>query len=129
VTRIAIDTDANLRAHRVSVQRTTGGAVSRGAAQRARDGRWRVWFGNEPMRTLPGDAVPAELVPHLIARTRGRRFSGMVLLAGYGFATAKLRVRPIDGKRVRVALETALGRLASEVELDAGGAVVRVRAA
>jgi hypothetical protein len=131
-TTIRIDTNSNLDADRVTVERTAGASTTRGAAQKSRDGRWRVWFGSERMRTLPGDAVPAELVNLRVAASPSHTFRGRVLLAGYGFATAHLDVAPVVGQRhrVRAIARTSMGRLVSEISLSPeDGTVTRVHAA
>lgn len=131
-TRIAIDTDRWLRAHRVVVDRRAGAVQTRGAAERDPDGRWRVRFGDAPARLLPGDAVPAELVPLLVAGSATRRFRGTVFLPGSGFALAELAVQPAAGDRHRPPRQvlarvlTDVGELRSTVLLTADGLVDRV---
>ncbi len=132
-TRINIEADTSLRARRVTVRRRAGATTISGVAQRDRDARWRVWFGNEPMRTIDGAAVPAELVPLMLASKRRKVFSGPVFLPGFGFAEAELRISaaPTPGSvdRVRAVATTSMGQLESTIEFLRDGTVARIRGA
>lgn len=132
-TKIQIETDTALRASRVTVKRRAGATTITGVAQRDRDSRWRVWFGNEPMRTIAAAAVPAELVPLLLAHRHPKQFSGRVFLPGFGFAEAQLRVS-VATKRGGVEHATAvattsMGKLESAIEFLSDGTVARIRGA
>ncbi len=130
-TDIAIDTGPDLRAHRVDVRQIASGLLRRGSAHRNRHGDWVVHFADESERRIPGDAVPAELVPLLIATAdpdrAGVRFDGPVLLPGYGFAVAHLRVEAEGPRTLLAQLSTADGVLQSRLLLTRGGAVARVQ--
>ncbi len=129
-TTIAISTDSDLTARTVAVRRRTGATTLVGSATRRDDGDWWVSFGGEPGRVVPGDAVPVELVPLLVASRSERRFQGKVLMAGYGFSVAELEVTPDDdqrpARRVVAVVTTALGQLQSEIELAEDGTLSRV---
>lgn len=134
-TAIAVDTDDTLVAREVRVRMMAGGNRTEGRARRAPDGSWIVRFGDGAPRRAPAEAVPAELVPLLVARSPERVFSGQVLLTGHGFSVASMRVAPVvepgeeaSRRRVIAVTETALGELQSEVDLAADGTVLRVEA-
>jgi transglutaminase-like putative cysteine protease len=124
-TTIVIDTDHDLRPIEVRVQRTTGATLIEGRAHRLADGRWQARFADEPARTIDVDAVPAELVPLLIALRHDRRFDGEVFMPGSGFAVAHLRVRParVGSERVTARVDTPLGVMSSNVGLLSDGTV------
>ncbi|ACY18097.1 transglutaminase domain-containing protein [Haliangium ochraceum] len=118
-TNIAIDTDAALRAERVALRQLASGAERRGTAERNARGDWVVRFADEPLRQLPGEVVPAELVPLRIAaaaQSAAVPFDGAVMLPGYGFAVAHLRVD-----------REAPQRLLATLTIDDGAAVLRSR--
>ncbi|MBP6630471.1 MAG: NAD-dependent epimerase/dehydratase family protein [Kofleriaceae bacterium] len=86
-TTIRVEADHALRADRIEVEQVDAGARWHGVATRADDGRWRLDDGRPgPVRTAPATAVPAELVPDLVARDQ--RFVGPVVLAGHQLALA-----------------------------------------
>lgn len=123
---IEIRADRALRATTVEVGAYGDGAAASGRARRDDHGRWAIAVDGEPARSEDGDAVPAELVPLLLARDR--RFDGPVLLAGRGFAVAALRVEP-DGERYRAELTVPGGRLVTALELDRDGGLLRAAGA
>ncbi len=134
-TYIEITTDDALVAREVHVSMTAGGNRTEGLARRDQDGGWIVRFGDAAPRRAPADAVPAELVPMLVARSPARVFRGQVLLTGHGFSVASMRVAPVvepgdedDRRRVIAVTETGLGQLQSRVDLAADGTVLRVDA-
>lgn len=111
LTRIAIDLDAELRAQELLITQISGPSESRGRATRhASTGDWLVQYDGEDARTLPGDAVPAELIPlQLFARqqeyNRGEAvFAGPVLLAGYGFALGHMSIVAEDAHEFSISL-------------------------
>lgn len=123
-TSIVIDTDHGLRPVEVSVRRTIGPSLIEGHARRADDGRWHVQFGDEPPRIIESGAIPAELVPLLVASRADRRFEGEVFMPGSGFALAHLRVAPgAVANRVTARVDTPLGIMSSDVGLLADGTV------
>jgi len=126
ITVIDIDLDTSWRATAVKVERHVGATVTRGYARRAH-GRWRVSFGDEPARTLDGSAVPLELLPLALARSHRRRFRGAVLLSGYGFAGARIRVAPRGKRQLETILSTAAGSARTLIDLADDGTIARVR--
>ncbi len=131
---VAIDTDASLRAYRVEVRQRAAASRIEGLAERDQSGDWRVSFAGEPERTIPGEAVPMELVPLLVAsdgsgQISGRRFSGLVMMPGYGFGTGKLTVTAASSSRARAVLSTDAGLLVGELELVKDGTIARVAGA
>lgn len=128
-TDLVIDTDAALRARHVAVRQIASGALHRGVAERNPRGDWLVTYADEPPRLIPGATVPAELVPLLIAAAPapGRvRFDGPVMLPGYGFAVAHLRVETEAARSLLATLTTPEGELRSRFVLARGGMVARV---
>jgi Transglutaminase-like superfamily len=126
---LVIDMDAGLRARRVAVRQIASGAVRHGLARRNARGDWLVTYGDEPVRMLPGETVPAEQIPLLLAAASGRaqvRFDGPVMLPGYGFAVAHLRVRAEDARHLLATLSSAEGELRSRFVLGQGGTILRV---
>ncbi len=87
-TRITIEADLQLHASRVAVERRAGAVDTSGGAERLADGRWQARFGDAAPRLLPAHAVPAELVPLLVAAAPAHTFRGTVFLPGSGFAVA-----------------------------------------
>ncbi len=138
-TDIGIELDADFQAQRVTVHSIASGMMRTGVAQRNRHGDWSVEFADEPERRVPGRAVPAEIVPLLLARAahsdpgadRDRvgevRFEGPVLLAGYGFAVADLRVEQEAPGRLVALLSTPEGTLRSRFFLAQGGTISRIQ--
>ncbi len=129
-TTITITTDASLRADEISIRRQAGATTTTGTGTRNPAGDWVVSFGDEPARMLDGAAVPAELVPLLVASTPERHFSGAVIMAGYGFSVAHFEVDPEPGSNtpaavVTATVTTALGELESTIELTADGTIAR----
>jgi hypothetical protein len=129
---LVIDMDAGLRARRVAVRQIASGAVRDGLARRNARGDWLVTYGDEPVRMIPGDTVPAEQIPLLLAASPGRgaiRFDGPVMLPGYGFAVAHLRVHAEDAgdeRHLLATLSSAEGELRSRFVLGQGGTILRV---
>lgn len=135
-TLLVIDTDAALRARHVAMRQLSNGAMHRWEARRNRDGDWLITSAEEPARLVSGNAVPAELVPLLLATARattagatsaGVAFDGPVMLAGYGFAAAHLRMQAADERTVTATLSTPGGALRGRFFLGPGGTVMRVR--
>ena len=135
-TLLIIDTDAALRARHVAMRQISNGAVQRWEARRNRDGDWLITTAEEPARLVPGDAVPADLVPLLLATARrapasaassDAAFDGPVVLAGYGFATAHLRMRAANQRTLTATLSAPGGVLRGRFFLGQGGTVMRVR--
>ena len=173
-TAIAIVTDAELVAREITIWQLSDDSVIRGRARwevedridaedrgdenseaessalesnrepEVERGEWVVEYGDDPARRLPGSAVPAELVPLLIA-TRWQAdgdakagdvlFNGPVILAGYGFATAQLTVTAAEssgepqkagGAIVVASLRTPHGELRGRYALGQNGTVARV---
>ncbi|MCG8420701.1 MAG: transglutaminase-like domain-containing protein [Proteobacteria bacterium] len=137
-TTIAALTDAELSAREITVWQISDQSVLRGRARRGDGGEWVARYGDEETRRLPGEAVPAELVPLLIAarwHTRGRApkpgqkvFDGLVILAGYGFATARLTVVSGNGREQTATLHTPHGIMRGRFMLTQNGTVARVHA-
>lgn len=128
-TELVVDTDPALRARRVAVRQIASGALRHGLAERNARGDWLVTYADEPPRLIPGNTVPAELVPLLVAAAPGQsavRFDGPVMLPGYGFAIAQLRVEAEDARHLMATLSTAEGELRSRFVLGQGGTLVRV---
>jgi hypothetical protein len=126
---LVIDLDARLRAERIAVRQIASGAVRDGLARRNARGDWLVTYGDEPVRMLPGETVPAEQIPLLLAASSGSaavRFDGPVMLPGYGFAVAHLRVHAEDARHLLATLSSAEGELRSRFVLGQGGTILRV---
>ncbi|HWN71243.1 MAG TPA: transglutaminase domain-containing protein [Haliangium sp.] len=126
---LVIDMDARLRSGRVAVRQIASGAVRHGLAERNDRGDWLVTYGDEPVRMIPGEAVPAEQIPLLLAASPGDavvRFDGPVMLPGYGFAVAHLRVHAEDARHLLATLSSVEGELRSRFVLGQGGTVLRV---
>jgi transglutaminase-like putative cysteine protease len=122
-TTVTIDVDENLRARRVVVERQSGPTRTRGEAVRVAGETWRVTSGAGPVRLLDGGAVPATLVPLLVAGAPpGRAFEGRILHEGAGLAQARLAldITP-DGRRAFALISTAAGDLRAEARLDERG--------
>jgi len=125
ITIIDIKMDAAWRASQVKVERRVGATITRGHAERVGN-KWRVKFGEEPVRLVDGAAIPLELLPLLLARKQQRKFQGAVLLSGYGFATATMAVNPRGRKRVMTTLTTGAGTATTLIDLTDLGTVARV---
>ena len=129
-TRIRIDTDRRLRAHRVQVETRVGATVTTGEARRDHTGAWRCTlddgFGGEPELVLPAEAEPSELAVIRVARADQASFSGPVFRAGFAFATAHLSIESIGNRKLRATATTDVGSQASTIELDRAGNVVRI---
>jgi transglutaminase superfamily protein len=133
-TSIAIDIapwragDDLLRATAVHLRQKSADIVRTGEAVRESDGTWRVELEGEPARALPAGAVPAELVPFVAAD--GRRFSGPVILPGWGFASGNLEAVPGEsdsGRRtLDLTLTTDAGVLTGQMILAQNGTPTRV---
>jgi hypothetical protein len=126
---LIIDMDAGLRARRITVRQIASGAVRHGLARRNARGDWLVTYGDEPARMIPGETVPAEQIPLMLAASSSRaavRFDGPVMLPGYGFAVAHLRVQAEDTRHLLATLSSAEGELRSRFVLGQGGTVLRV---
>lgn len=128
-TDLVIDTDTALHAQRIAVRQIASGALRHGVARRNARGDWLVTYADEPPRLIPGATVPAELIPLLLAAAPNQgalRFDGAVMLPGYGFAIAHLRVEEEDSRHLLATLSTAEGQLRSRFVLGQGGTLVRV---
>lgn len=123
---VTIHADAELRARDVTVEAWGEAGATTSRATRDTAGKWRIEIDGEPPRTEDGDAVPGELVPYLVARTGS--YFGPVLLSGRGFATARLTVMKQDDVYV-AELAVPGGTLATRLELDADGSVLRAAGA
>jgi hypothetical protein len=128
---LVIDMDAGLRAQRVAVRQIASGAVRHGVARRNARGDWVVTYGDEPVRMIPGETVPAEQVPLMLAASPARapvRFDGPVMLPGYGFAMAHLRLEATagDGRHLLATLSSPEGELRSRFFFGRGGTLLRV---
>lgn len=128
---LVIDMDAGLRARRVAVRQIASGAVRHGLARRNARGDWVVTYGDEPVRMLPGETVPAEQVPLMLAASPASaavRFDGPVMLPGYGFAVAHLRLEGTaeDGRHLLATLSSPEGELRSRFFFGHGGTLLRV---
>lgn len=128
---LVIDMDTGLRARRVAVRQIASGAVRHGVARRNARGDWVVTYGDEPVRMLPGDIVPAEQIPLVLAASPARaavRFDGPVMLPGYGFAVAHLRLETVagDARHLLATLSSPEGELRSRFVFGQGGTLLRV---
>jgi hypothetical protein len=123
---LVIRADAALVASAVSIESYSDGGAWSGTAQRRDDGRWRLHVDGEPDRIGDADAVPAELVPLIVARDG--RFDGEVLLAGSAFATAALTVER-DGDEYVGTLAVPGGTLVTRLRLERDGSVIRAAGA
>ena len=110
-TDIVIDLAEDLSTERITVTQTAGPEVTRGFAEREpHSRRWRVQYSGEPVRTLPDDTVPIELVPLLIARrplpdrAGAEVWRGRVVMAGHGFAVGRMRVVAGEPRQLEVTL-------------------------
>lgn len=126
-TVIAITTDQALVARDVTIRQVSDDSLVQGHAHRDKGGRWLARYGDEKERSLPDNAVPAELVPILIAASSpGAGFRGRVILAGYGFASAELEVS-FENERTAVAtLHTPHGAVRGEWRLTRHGTLAQV---
>lgn len=121
-TEIEIEAASDLVPSRV-VWSERGQRERRGAAFRDERG-WVIDAEGAP-RTLPGDAVPAELVP-LVARRDGR-FAGRVFLPARGFVSGVGQVAPVAPDRLVARLAFDNGAVAeATIDLDRDGAYGRV---
>jgi transglutaminase-like putative cysteine protease len=132
-TDVTITFDDRLRAERIEVNRRQDDSILRGTATRDHGGDWLVQLGAEPARRIDGTAVPMEALPLLLSTLPERRFEGTALLAGHGFATAEVYVRPTieDARRLVTTLVVPAGVLSSELVLadtDRGPELIRVEA-
>lgn len=128
-TELVVDTDPELYARRIVVRQIASGALRDGLAERNARGDWLVTYADEPPRLIPGSTVPAELIPLMLAAAPSQsavRFDGAVMLPGYGFAVAHLRVEAEDARHLMATLSTAEGQLRSRFVLGQGGTLVRV---
>jgi hypothetical protein len=126
---LVIDMDDALRARRIAVRQIASGALRHGVARRTARGDWLVTFGDEPPRLIPGATVPAEQIPLMLAAAPAHdevRFDGPVMLPGYGFAVAHLRVEAEDARHLLATLSSAEGELRSRFVLGQGGTLLRV---
>jgi hypothetical protein len=128
---LVIDMDAGLRAQRIAVRQIASGVVRHGLARRNARGDWLVTYGDEPVRMIPGATVPAEQIPLLLAASPARaavRFDGPVMLPGYGFAVAHLRLEAVteDARDLLATLSSAEGELRSRFVLGQSGTLLRV---
>ncbi len=114
---ITIERDAAGEPYQVGVTRWQDGPVLEGTAMRTADGGWSVELEGEPATLLPA-AAPFELVLRA-----GQEFHGTVLLAGWGFATAHLELRPSAGTaRLHVGGRT----LDAAIVYDEDGAIASI---
>lgn len=104
-TYIDIDIDMSLRSSHIAIEQISGPQIVRGSARRASETEpWLATFGNEPPRELPADVIPAELVPLRLFVEQKRyqpgdvAFHGRVMLAGFGFALARMKVVAEDDR-------------------------------
>ena len=98
-------------------------SVRRGEAVRGAAG-WTV-TGDALVRSLPADAIPAELVP-LIIRRDGR-FAGPVFLPARGFAGGAGWIEPVAPRRLVARLAPGAGGAAAEATIDLGDDAMPVR--
>ncbi len=122
---IVIHADKALVARDVTVELWGEGGATTSKATRTESG-WTIEIDGEPERTEDGAAVPAELVPYLVARDHG--FDGPVQLPGRGFAVAGLAVTP-DGDAFDARLSVPGGTLSTRLELEADGTLIRAAGA
>jgi len=127
-TRMTVEIHAtlDLRASDVTVEAWSEGGATTSRATRDARGDWRIEIDGEPERTEDGATVPQELIPYLVARDR--EFVGNVLLSGRGFAVAHLTVAPSADVFI-AQLAIPGGTLATELELEADGTVIRAAGA
>lgn len=114
---ITIERDPAGAPYQVGVTRWQDGPVLEGTALRSADGGWSVDLEGEPAAQLPA-ATPFELVLRA-----GEEFHGDVLLAGWGFATARLDLIP----SANVAdLYVGSRRLHADITYDDDGAIASI---
>ncbi len=123
-TEIVIQADINLHATRVELQARAGAVTRQGQAVRADDGSWVIALEGEAVRKAPKSAVPLELVPYLVARSKNSKYQGKVLLAGYGFAITNMKLTH-DGRHGHVTLNTDWGDITSELRMAGDGSLQR----
>ena len=121
-TEIIIHADKNLHATRVELRASAGAVTRRGHALRADDGSWVIALDGEAVRKAPKSAVPLELVPYLVARSKDFEYQSKVLLAGYGFAVTDMKLRH-DGRKGSVVLKTDWGDITSELRMADDGSL------
>jgi hypothetical protein len=129
-TVVTIDVDGAMTARRVRVQRDGGAGATLAEATRRVDDGWSIEVRGQEPRLVDGDAVPATLVPLIVAARGGTGavFSGPVLVEGAGLAVARLEVDVAQGEGGAGALaqaryHTAAGELRALARLDEQGRV------
>ncbi len=123
-TEIIIQATDALYATRVELRARAGAVTRQGQAIRADDGSWVIALEGEVVRKAPKSAVPLELVPYLVARSKKSHYQGKVLLAGYGFAVTEMKLNH-DGRRGHVTLKTDWGDITSELRMAGDGSLQR----
>jgi hypothetical protein len=123
-TVITVDVDPAMVARKVVVARENGSVQARSEAVRMSDNGWRISADGVEARLVDGAAVPATLVPLLVAAGRGQGvvYDGPVLVEGAGLARARLRVE-IVGREAHARYQTAAGELRASARLTEDGQV------
>ncbi len=123
-TNIIIDADSSLRPYRVLVNQWD---ANHSSAERMTNGDWHVRRADGSERKLPANAVPAEMLPLLLARRGGPTadVSMTVFLPGYDYALAQLALQPTSANRIRVRLHVPGGVLENLHILGRGGTLLR----
>ena len=123
VTTIAVTADLALVPSRVQWSERGGSALHEAVAVRAERG-WRI-TGEAPIHALASAAIPAELVPLLVARDHG--LVAPVFLPARGFVTGAGRIEPVAPGRFIARLVLA-GGMHAEATIDtaADGTYVRI---
>jgi hypothetical protein len=121
-TEVIIQADTNLHATRVELRARAGAVTRQGQAVRADDGSWVIALEGEAVRKAPSSAVPLELVPYVVARSKKSTYRGKVLLAGYGFAITNMKLKH-DGRHGQVTLKTDWGDIVSELRMAGDGSL------
>lgn len=120
--RTIIDTDRQLRAHRIVFEAGTG-QISR-AEMRA--GQWHIQRPGLPDYRVPATAQPIELLHLQMARSNSDAHSGPVLLPGLSFAVAHAEVGSIDRLERQLVLSGRGLSARTRIELADDGSVVRI---
>jgi hypothetical protein len=121
-TRVTILVDNLLVARQIDVERETGPARASGRAVRLRDHSWEIADGGAAPHIVDGAAVPATLVPILVAARGGRGYDGPILVEGAGLASARMVVQ-VSGRVAHARFITAAGEIRTEARLDERGFV------
>jgi hypothetical protein len=119
-TRVTVLIDDLFVPRQIDVDRETGPARAAGHAVRLRDRSWQIIDGGSAPRIVDGAAMPATLVPLLVAARGGRSYDGPILVEGAGLASARMVVE-VAGRVARMRFVTAAGEIRTEARLDERG--------